>query len=135
MGNYAVRNSGLMQGWEIDVADLTFRGFTDEEIANKLWPERVDSGKLDACKQKLRRLRRTEKFQAYYRSIVTEWSVHYVGKALNKLGEQIDSDLPWLANKAANDILTQSKGVITGADDNTVVIKMEGMPELGTPSE
>ena len=135
MGNYRSRRPGFLQGWQIDVADYTFRGYTDEEIVKAIWPDKTEPKQIHAAKSRLRNLRKSEKFQEYYRSIITEWSVHYVGKALNKLAEQIDSDQAWLANKAANDVITQSKSVITGVDDNSVVIKVEGMPELGVPEE
>lgn len=135
MGNYRSRRPGFLQGWQIDVADLMFRGKTDEEIVKTVWPQKTEKNQIEAAKQRLRNLRKDEKFQEYYRTVISEWSFHHVGKALNKLADQIDSDLPWLANKAANDVITQSKGLITGADDNTVLVKVEGMPELGAPEE
>lgn len=112
-----------------------FRGYTDEEMVKELWPQKTEPNQIQAAKKRLRNLRRDEKFQEYYRTLVQEWSIHHVGKALKKLSDQIDSNQPWLANKAANDVLTQSKLMLTGADDGTVVVKVEGMPELGTPDE
>lgn len=135
MGNYRSRRPGFLQAWQINVADLMFRGFTDDEIVETVWPQKETKNQKDAAKQRLRNLRKDERFQEYYRSIITEWSVHNVGKALNKLSQQIDSEKEWLANKAANDVIQQSKALITGADDNSVIIKVEGMPELGVPEE
>lgn len=135
MGSYISRRPGFLQGWQINVAEYMFRGFTDEEIIREIWPNKETPNQIRAAKQRLRNLRRDEKFQEFYRSLVTEWSIHHVGKALSKLSEQIDSDQPWLANKAANDVLLQSKQLTTGMDDGTVVVKVEGMPELGTPDE
>lgn len=136
MGNYRSRRPGFLQGWQMNVADYMFRGFTDEEIVKELWPDKLETdNKLRAAKERLRNLRKNEKFQEYYRSIITEWSVHNVGKALNKLSEQIDSNQPWLANKAANDVILQSKALISGTDDNTVRVQIEGMPEIGSPEE
>ncbi|MBP5248632.1 MAG: hypothetical protein J6Z46_01370 [Lachnospiraceae bacterium] len=110
-----------------------FRGFTDEEIGEKIWKTDGDPKKVRNAKARLRNLRKDEKFQEYYRSIITEWTVHNIGKALNKLSEQIDSNLPWLSNKAANDVLVQSKPFL-GNDDNTVVVRLDGI-ELGTPDD
>lgn len=123
-----------MQGWQITVAELMFRGYTDEQIIKEVWPEKTEDKQIYAAKARLRNLRKDEKFQEYYRSIITEWSVHNVGKALTKLAAQIDDSNGWLANKAANDVLTQSK-TFTGNDENTVLVKVEGMPEIGTPDE
>ena len=135
MGNYRSRRPGFLQGWQINVAEMMFRGMTDDEIAKAQFNTGDDERLLKNAKARLRNLRKNEHFQEYYRSLITEWSVHNVGRALNKLSEQIDATQPWLANKAANDVITQSKLFIAGADDNTVVVKVEGMPELGTPDD
>jgi hypothetical protein len=135
MGNYRARRPGFLQGWQINAADMMFRGFTDEQMVRELWPDKETKGQIDAAKKRLRNLRKDEKFQEYYRTLVQEWSIHHVGRAFNKLAEQIDSNQPWLANKAANDVLQHSKQMITGMDDGTVVVKVEGMPELGVPED
>ena len=136
MGNYKSRRPGFLQGWQMNVADMMFRGFTEEQIAKEQFgvADGDEKGMRNA-KARLRNLRKNEKFIEYYRSIITEWSVHNVGKALLKLSEQVDSDKPWIANKAANDVLLQSKTFMNGNEDNTVVLKVEGMPELGSPDE
>ena len=135
MGNYKARRPGFLMGWQINAAEMMFRGLTDVEIVRELWPDADTDCKINAKRRRLRNLRADEKFQEYYRSLVTDWSVHHVGRALRKLSEQIDSNQPWLANKAANDVLLQSKALTAGIDDGTVVVKVEGMPELGTPDD
>ena len=137
MGNYSARRDNFLQGWQISVAELLFQGKTDDVIMEVVLGVKPtdDPKKVRSAKDKLRKLRRSEKFQEYYRSIITEWTVHNVGKALNRISTQVDSNIPWLANKAANDILNQSKVFMTGVDDNTVVIKMDGMPQLGSPEQ
>lgn len=58
----------------------------------------------------------------------------FTGEAVQVIGGQLNrADLPWLQNKAANDILNYGKQQIFGSDENEVTIKIEGMPELGTP--
>lgn len=134
MGCYNVRR-GMLQGWQINVAEMMFRGMSDEEIITEQFGiAKEDKQKMINAKQRLRRLRRDEKFQEYYKSIITEWTVHNVGKALNTIAKQMDNTNPWIANKACNDILNQSKN-FTGNDENSVVVKIEGAPELGTPDE
>ena len=136
MGNYAIRRS-IMTGWEIDAAQALFQGKTNQEIAIKvLKADPNDKNDMAKKVRKIRTLMENAKFQAYYKSMITEWTVHNVGRALSKLSEQIDHDQPWLANKAANDILQRiPKSMLTDEDENTVVIKVEGMPELGEPEE
>lgn len=135
MGNYKSRREGYLQSWQVNVADMMFRGMTDEEICiAQFGVDKLDEKKMRNGKARLRNLRRDPKFQEYYKSIITEWTVHNVGKALTRLAEQMDSDKPWIVNKACNDILNQSKQ-FTGTDDSTVKVVVEGMPELGTPEE
>jgi len=60
----------------------------------------------------------------------------FTGDAVQVIGGQLNrSDLPWLQNKAANDILNYGKQQIFGNDENEVTIKIEGMPELGCPDQ
>jgi len=136
MGNYTVRQSGLLTSWQMTAAQMMFQGKSDEEISRFIFNTGDDDLKIKRGKNKLQRLRKTENFQEYYKSLITEWSVHNVGRALTKLSQQIDrDDQPWLANKAANDVLNQYKQMVAKVDDNTVVIRMEGAPALGTPDD
>jgi hypothetical protein len=135
MANFKSHRPGFLLGWQINAADMMFRGYTDERMVEELWPDKTTPGQKRNCKTRLQKLRKDEKFQEYYRSLVTEWSIHHVGRAYNKLAEQIECDQPWLANKAANDVIQHSKQMLTGMDDGTVVVKVEGMPELGTPDD
>ena len=132
---------GMLLGWHINAAAMMFQGHTNEEIIEALWPG-LDEVKKRTKRRVLKDLVEREEFQEYYRKIINGWTIQNVGVALNKLSEQMHCDekentikAKWLANKAANDVLLQCKGIITGADDNTMVVKIEGMPELGTPEE
>jgi len=133
MGNYSTRNKELLTGWQMNVAHMMFRGVADKDIVIeqfKVDPE--DEKGIRNGKDKLRRLRRSQKFQDYYQSLITEWRVRNIGKALTRLEEQLDEKNGWLRNKACNDILNQSKQ-FTGNDENTVVVKVESGIALGTP--
>jgi hypothetical protein len=127
----------MMTGWEIDVAQAVFQGKSNKEIAIEvLHADPNDKARFRAQVTKIKNLLMTKKFEAYYKSMITEWTVHNVGRALNKLSEQIDHEKPWLANKAANDILQRvPKSLLADEDENTVVVKVEGMPTLGVPEE
>lgn len=146
MGNYRCRRPGFLAAWQMQAADMTFQGCSDDEIIKLLWPfYPEDHPNLDreaalkkhnaSCRGKLNRLRKDKKFLEYYQSLITEWSVHSVGRALTKLSSQIDSDQPWLANKAANDVLTRGIKLVGLDDENTITVRVEGMPELGEPED
>jgi hypothetical protein len=135
------KRKGMLLGWQINVATLMFQGHTNEEIISIMWPGLTEKQRKYK-KTVLTELVKNEDFQDYYRKKINSWSVQNVGAALNKLSQQMKCDeadpslkAKWMANKAANDILQYSKGIMTGADDNTMVVKIEGMPELGTPEE
>lgn len=135
MGNYKCRRAGYLKGWQIDVADYMFQGKSDEEIIRLVWYDREEPDKRQIAngRNRLRTLRNNPKFQEYYKSIITEWSVRNVGKAMNKLAAQIDCGQAWLENKAANDVLTHAKKMVLGEDENTIHVHVEGMPEIGSP--
>ena len=125
----------MLRGWQINVAEMMFRGMSDEQIAIAQFKvDKEDKRAMANAKQKISRLKKKEEFQEYYRALIQEWTVSHVGAALTKLGEQLNETNGWLVNKACNDILNQSK-TFMGTDENTVVVKVEGMPELGTPDE
>lgn len=93
----------------------------------------IDPNKLSRGKEKLRRWMRDPKFQELYRSMIHEIAMPDVARALGKISDQIDDNNPWLANKAANDMLGRFYNDLMGVDENTVTVRVEGMPELGTP--
>lgn len=143
MGNYRSRRPGFIQGWQIDVAQYTFQGLTDDEIIEKVFhwsqekltlePEKAKS-RLATYRQRMRNLRKDPKFIEYYKSIITEWTVHNVGRALNRIAAQVDDPEGYLANKAANDVLNRGMKLFEDEDANKLTIRVEGMPELGAPT-
>lgn len=136
MGNYTVRRN-ILVGWQIDACQMLFQGKTDEEIIVKLFNADLKDKKDRRNKlEKLRRFMKSKRFEEYYKSMITEWTVHNTGRALNKLTEQLDHDQPWLANKAANDILQRvPKSMFAAEDENTIKVVVEGAPALGTPED
>ena len=55
------------------------------------------------------------------------------GRALARIDQQIDDSNPWIAQGAAREVLQRYGPAIMGEDDQTVTVKIEGMPEIGTP--
>lgn len=135
MGNYSCRRDKILVGWEIDVAQLVFQGKSNREIAVEVLQANVlDKNDLQKKIKRIKNLLESDKFQAYYKSMIKEWTIHNVGRALNKLSEQIDHSQPWLANKAANDILQRApKSMLTDEEEDTIKVVVEGAPVLGTP--
>lgn len=93
----------------------------------------IDQKKMSAGKYKIKKWMREPKFQEMYRTMVHEIAMPDVARALGRISDQIDDKNPWLANKAANDTLGRFYNDLMGVDENTVTVRVEGMPELGTP--
>lgn len=80
------------------------------------------------------RIRKRPEFMEIWRDEVLNVVIAASGKAIKKLTYQLDDEKqPWLVNKAANDIINLSRGLIFGDEDKTVTVKISGMPELGSP--
>jgi hypothetical protein len=135
MGYTRNKRKGLLLAWQMTAAEYIFQGKTNQEIIDIMWPNCVTKGQRENKQKQLKKLVDNEAFMEYYQKMVNRWSAQSAGPAYEKLREQLNSEKEWLANKAANDIINHSKGLITGADDNTVVVKLEGMPELGVPDD
>lgn len=87
------------------------------------------------ARNKLRKVIQNPKVQECYKALLRERAIPATGAAINKLLEQIDDKSGWLANKAANDVLNKYWPVMMGEEDRSIVVKVEGMPSLGTPDE
>ena len=72
-------------------------------------------------------------FQEYYNSMVTEFRVHGYGKAIHKLADLVEDGNPWVAMQAANSLLNHTEKAVISNEENTVTVKIEGMPTLGVP--
>lgn len=123
----------------LTAADMLFQGKELEEIAKMccscLTDDRMtyDPEKVKKGVRQVKKWMKEPAFQEYYRKLVNYRVMTYYGKAVDKLGSQVDNPNDWLANKAANDILTRFSNIIMGEEANTVTVKIEGMPEIGEP--
>ena len=57
--------------------------------------------------------------------------------AISRIDTQVDDENGWLANKAANDYITlaRSLGVIANEEEKSISVRIEGMPDLGSPDQ
>ena len=93
----------------------------------------TDEEKMWKAINTLRKWFRDPKVVEAYKEIIKETIMPCLSKSLKRLGKQIDDSNGWLANKAANDMLTRYGNFVFDEDDKTIHIQVEGMPELGTP--
>ena len=75
-----------------------------------------------------------EVFDAEIERILRAASSKAVKTLTNQMERNEKGDL-WLQNKAANDVLNHRRALMADRQDTAVTIKVEGMPELGTPDD
>ena len=122
------------------VARMMAEGCDEKDIMVRFFGDQImdEFGEIDKKKQDkyLRRVERwlaSDRYKWIYKECLMRWAMPANMKAQNLLESQLESDQPWLANKAANDIIAIYNRETKGSDDGAVTIRIEGMPELGTP--
>ena len=112
-----------------DLDEIARRSFdcTDERQAE-------DPAKLERAKIIVRKWFRSPVVNDAYRQIMRDTLIDFLGPAIWKLKEELNKpDSPWLENKAANDIINKAFPLLFGEEEKSIVVKVEGMPDLGTP--
>lgn len=77
--------------------------------------------------------KRDPKCQECYRAIVAEIAFGDFSHSMARMRQQVDSNDPWLAQNAARDTLNRWQSKVMGEESADTVIRIEGMPALGTP--
>lgn len=101
-------------------------------------PEDADSAAINAADCRLRRLRQRPEYDGIWADELKKTVRRHVPGALQTIIKQAKNEPnDWLANKAANDCLTFAGriGAVANEEEKEVVVRVEGMPELGTPDQ
>lgn len=124
---------------QVQAMRLLLEGKSEEEVAIIAFDVRDETGsepdpaKVKKAVEVLHKWQRDPKVQECWRHLLVESVRPDIVRALKRIARQIDDENGWLANKAANDLLTRFASQIIGEDENTTVIRVEGLPELGIP--
>lgn len=98
-------------------------------------PETSDPRLVNNADVQMYRWRRKPWYDDIWKDEIRRISIAMSSEALKKIKSQIRDDNGWLANKAANDSLTFAKPLIWGEDEKAVNIRIEGMPDIGSPED
>ena len=120
---------------ELFVCELAFEGLSDDEIVKRVYGACYGCQEYKRSLKKVRDILRKPEVQERFRELVQSRALIEVGHGLKKLREQTEDDSAWLANKATNDLLNRMWPMVMGEEDKSVVVKIEGMPQLGTPDQ
>lgn len=129
-----------MKKKHMTAARMMADGYSLTQIASVLWNVSNSNGNTDKTKlasaiTQLRDWRRQPEFIALYRETLMEMTEPVCGRAIKRITEQVDDENPWIAQNASREVLTRFLPMVMGEDDKTITIKVEGMPEMGSPEE
>ena len=118
---------------------MSARGCSRAEIMQEVFGvdlATAPANKINAKTVQMCRWRKLPEYETIWKDEIRNVVIASTSKAYRRLNAQIDDEQqPWLANKAANDILNHGKQMIFGADENTVTVHVAGMPEIGSPDQ
>ncbi len=89
----------------------------------------------EKARKALKKLMDRPEFEECFRAIVRQETQGLYAQSLQKVAKQMRDDDGWLGNKAANDIMNRWHDSVMGVNSNEVVVRVEGMPTLGTPQD
>lgn len=113
------------------------RGESRRDILREVFGVDIDNDDEKTIHNADAAMSRWRKFPCYeetWKDEVKRISYAMTSKAIRKIDQQIDNQNDWLANKAANDALNFSRPHVFGDEEKAITVKVEGMPELGTPN-
>jgi transcriptional regulator with XRE-family HTH domain len=117
------RASGLPISVKAEAVQMLALGYTQGEVAERLGVDQTTVGAWAHDPKILEQVRKK----------TLERVIPAYSKALAVMERQLDSDLPWVQQGAARDILTRYHEIVTGRSNQEIVIRLEGMPTLGIP--
>ena len=119
-------------------ARLSAQGKTRPEILKAVYDidvETADPRTVNNADVQLSRWRKHPDFEAVWKDEVKSILLGCTSEAIQVIKGQLREDLPWLRNKAANDLLNYGKAQIYGDEERSVHVKIEGMPDIGSPDD
>jgi hypothetical protein len=115
---------------------LSAQGKTRPEIFKEVFKLDITTAPnnvIAATDMKMSRWRKLPEFESIWKDEVKNILYGCTAEAIQVIKGQLREDIPWLKNKAANDLLNYGKQQIYGDEERAVHVKIEGMPEIGSP--
>ena len=112
------------------------RGEDHATVLREIFGEEAvtDPVKKNAAESAMWRWRHREDAQPIWDDEMKARVRRCVPRAVSRLEKQIDHQKPWVANKAANDVINLAKTTgIFQNEEKAISVKIEGLPDIGTP--
>ena len=115
------------------------RGVPTDELIRR-WmhvePSTFTDKEKNKYAQRVFRWRHHSQYDTIWNDEVKQLLKRNVPASLLRIGQQIDSDTEWLANKAANDTLNwASRTGVIKTEETALQVQIQGMPEIGSPED
>lgn len=115
------------------------RGVPTDELIRR-WmhvePSTFTDKEKNKYAQRVFRWRHHSQYDIIWNDEVKQLLKRNVPASIARIGQQIDSDTEWLANKAANDTLNwASRTGVIKTEETALQVQIQGMPEIGSPED
>ena len=117
---------------------LSAQGRTRPEILEKVFhidPSTMTKDELGKYDVKMSRWRKLPEFESVWKDEVKAILYGCTAEAIRTIKKQMREKDDWLQNKAANDLMNYGKSQSYGDEEKAVHVKIEGMPEIGSPED
>ena len=114
------------------------RGEPHDQILREQFGITDESTKADILRaeQQMYRWRHRKDADAIWQDELKAVVRRCVPNAANRIKSQIDSSTEWLANKAANDVITLAGRIgVIKTEETALQVQVTGMPDIGSPEE
>lgn len=112
-------------------------GITSREIIFELWgmKEEDDPKAYHNMECRLSDWRKHPKYEETWRDEVRKQDFGDYSLARKTLRRSMKDDDKWLAMQSAVNVLNNSGKRIFGAEENAVTVRIEGLPDIGSPDD
>lgn len=118
---------------------MSAQGRSRADILQKVFGidiETADARKINNADVTMCRWRKLPEFESVWKDEVKTILHGCTAEAIQIIrGQLTDGSIPWLQNKAANDLLNYGKSQIYGDDERTVHVQIDGLPDIGSPDD
>ena len=114
------------------------RGEPHDKILKEFFDvdENTDPKVKNKAEQQIFRWRHRSDYETIWQDELRTAVRRHVPVSLDRIKLQVDSNTEWLANKAANDVISLASrmGVIK-TEETALQVQIQGMPEIGSPDD
>ena len=115
------------------------RGESADDILREFFnldPDNCDPKEKNKAYQQMYRWRHRPDAGAIWQDELKATVRRRVPAAVNRIRSQVDSDTEWLANKAANDVITLASRIgVIKTEETALNVQIQGMPDIGSPDD